>query len=59
MHQWAPGAIGTSVESVTPLTASRNGDGLVVHRLERPLRDDTTECLFEPLDLFATRGGKR
>ena len=47
------------MESDTPLTANRNGDGLVVHRPQRPLRDGTTECLFEPLDFLATSGGKR
>jgi hypothetical protein len=31
----------------------RDGDGLVVHRLERPFHDGTTEFLFEPLDFLA------
>ena len=30
-----------------------DGDGLVVHRLERPFRDGTTQFLFEPLDFLA------
>ena len=41
------------MESATPLTANRDGDGLVAHRLERPFRDGTTKCLFEPLDFLA------
>jgi len=32
---------------------SRDGDGLVVHRLKRPFRDGTSEFLFEPLDFLA------
>jgi len=31
----------------------RDGDGLVVHQLERPFGDGTTEFLFEPLDFLA------
>ena len=31
----------------------RDGDGLVVRRLKRPIHDGTTEFLFEPLDILA------
>jgi hypothetical protein len=30
-----------------------DGDGLIAHDLKRPLRDGTTQCLFQPLDFLA------
>ena len=30
-----------------------DGDGLVVHALEHPFRDGTTQILFEPMDFIA------
>ena len=32
---------------------SIDGEGLVVHKLKRPFRYCTAQCLFEPLDFLA------
>jgi len=39
--------------AITLERLTRDGDGLVVHRLERPFGDGTTEFLFGPFDFLA------